>query len=1192
VYIRSDCSYIPNDTPKDIDVISIQVFHNSSHINVTNFYQYEFIDHIKRIEYLFKLDNHIVCGDFNAHSPLWGHPSRSHRREGLLLEEFIDKYNYVSLSDGTPTFVGREGSERPVDLTFASNNLAYHIDWTVLDHPMSSDHLPIVITYQGPGHSSSQEDPPPPSSINRWRIPDDKLGDLAIIINTNIHNLEFDDDDYDHIENYDLLTTAIQQAAEAVSPSKGKTSKPPRTRRLPWWTKECSESVNVKRKAFKAYIRHKTTSHFLEYKRCKALTQAFLKRTKKDSWQKLCHTFNEKTNLATAWRILKSMDGRSKKRAPIHTLHQDNKIFTDNVDKANILGQAFAKVSSSQNYTQTFQNTKAAFEQTPYCPSNDSFYNFDDTELPFNNPLTLTEIKRALASTSSSNTSPGQDGITYTMLRMMDDMSLFKLQDVFNDVWVSGILPPSWNHSIVVPIPKPGKEPTSASSYRPISLTPCLCKLFEKIITSRLTWFLEHELKYDINQSGFRSGRSTNDNIARIYHDALLQVHDKGLTKAIFIDITKAFDMVWHDGLLFKLHNIGVNGKLFTFIQKFLTNRTFQVLIKDVLSDTYTLENGTPQGSVISPVLFIVMINDIPFTNSIQHSIYADDVAIWAGGSSEQVINDKIKENLLLLTNWCDEWGFQISPQKTQGIIFSKKRVFLPEKLYINDVPIQFTQSVKYLGVIFDTHLIFAQHINYIVQKCDKRINLLKCVTGTSWGTGKESLLLLYRSLIRSLMDYACFIYLNISKTQLLKLERIQYKALRVICGVPSTTPGPVLQAELGELPLKLRFKSLSTVYSLKTVYSDNNPTQRIIKQAPVPDPVYPCNTLHNIYQDYMTIHKVPTYGNTIPPKPPWTLPPIHIDTFVSEQITKEDPPDLIKKVALDNMYHYRDRTEIYTDGSKKDDIVSYSVYIPSFDIKEAARITNKISVFSSELFAIFSALFWVYQNNIKQSVIYTDSLSSLKSIGSLDHKTNHIVKNIITLLGHIFDKKYRVSLVWVPAHVGIDGNEVADSLAKMALQSPDVSTIPYSLPELKSVLTEDFLTQWQLLYNELEVGQIYRLMFPQVTSSIKFSHNNRHLETSLTQLRVGHNRLKFSQYKRTFSDSPNCTTCLEPETVEHFLFDCSRFNDARVDMYMKFKDSHIPYTLENCLGECSLAAEYTYKYICDTRRLLYTNWV
>ena len=161
------------------------------------------------------------------------------------------------------------------------------------------------------------------------------------------------------------------------------------------------------------------------------------------------------------------------------------------------------------------------------------------------------------------------------MIKKLNEDALYVVLCCFNKIWLTGNLPHSWNHSIVIPILKPGKSPNEPISYRPISLTSNLCKLMEKIITSRLVWYLETNSKFNFYQSGFRQGRSTSDHLIILYNDALYRIKNKGLVEAIFIDLEKAFDMVCHKGLLYNLHDLGINGQLFKWISQFLKKQNF-----------------------------------------------------------------------------------------------------------------------------------------------------------------------------------------------------------------------------------------------------------------------------------------------------------------------------------------------------------------------------------------------------------------------------------------------------------------------------------------------------------------------------------------------------------------------------------------------------------------------------------------
>ena len=186
----------------------------------------------------------------------------------------------------------------------------------------------------------------------------------------------------------------------------------------------------------------------------------------------------------------------------------------------------------------------------------------------------------------TKNTTPGPDNICYEMFKHTSIKSLEVMLQLFNKIWFTGKIRPSWLHSIVVPNPKPNKPSHLPSSYRPISLTSNVCKLFEKMIVFRLTGFLEYHNFLHISQSSFRQCRKTTDHLLRLHDGVHKSMANKHNVFSVFIDIEKAYGMVNKEVLLPKLLSYGISGRMFHFIRSFLSNRTFQFRIGSTLSMT------------------------------------------------------------------------------------------------------------------------------------------------------------------------------------------------------------------------------------------------------------------------------------------------------------------------------------------------------------------------------------------------------------------------------------------------------------------------------------------------------------------------------------------------------------------------------------------------------------------------------
>lgn len=223
-----------------------------------------------------------------------------------------------------------------------------------------------------------------------------------------------------------------------------------------------------------------------------------------------------------------------------------------------------------------------------------------------NIPFQYDELQAAITQIKK-DTSPGEDKITYEIIKHLPKIAKTFLLNLLNSLYLNNLFIQEWKSSIIIPILKNGENPSLPVSYRSISLTSCICKILERIITNRLLWYLEKSKILNNYQTAFRKQKSTVDHILRLFNSANRTINNKGYTLVTFLDFSKAFDMIWIEGLLFKLRQMNITGNLYHFIKNFLTNRQIKVKIGNDLSHEYTLENGTPQGSVISPLLFIIM---------------------------------------------------------------------------------------------------------------------------------------------------------------------------------------------------------------------------------------------------------------------------------------------------------------------------------------------------------------------------------------------------------------------------------------------------------------------------------------------------------------------------------------------------------------------------------------------------------
>ena len=271
--------------------------------------------------------------------------------------------------------------------------------------------------------------------------------------------------------------------------------------------------------------------------------------------------------------------------------------------------------------------------------------------------FSLSELKMALSNTGYS--SPGCDNICYVMIRNLPDKFLEKVLELYNKIWNEGKLPKVWKSATIRPFPKPGKDSSNPENYRPIALTSHLGKLMEKMVVARLNYFLEYKCPFKKYQTGFRKSKSTTDALVKLSNEIEKTLIMKEVMVAVFLDIEKAYDTMWREGLLIKLDKMGISGRMYNYILDFLSQRTIRVRVGNGISKEYTVESGIPQGSVISPILFNIMVNDIfeKLGERNEGLLYADDAVIWKRGRNITYITTAIQKEIQVLEQWGIDWG-------------------------------------------------------------------------------------------------------------------------------------------------------------------------------------------------------------------------------------------------------------------------------------------------------------------------------------------------------------------------------------------------------------------------------------------------------------------------------------------------------------------------------------------------------
>ena len=632
---------------------------------------------------------------------------------------------------------------------------------------------------------------------------------------------------------------------------------------------------------------------------------------------------------------------------------------------------------------------------------------------------------------------------------------------------------------------------------------------------------------------------------------------------AVFFDLEKAYDTTWKYGILSDLFSAGLRGYLPIFISKFLENRSFKVRIGSTFSDAYHQETGVPQGSILSVTLFGLKINGIAscIRPGTEASLYVDDFLTCVRSQQMRSIERQLQLCLNNLHKWSNENGFKFSDTKTVCVHFCNKRYLHPDPvLFLGKNPIPVVTETKFLGVIFDKKLSFIPHLQQLRTKCTKSMNLLKVVSHKDWGGDTSTLLKLYRSLVRSKLDYGCIVYGSARKSYIQMLEPIQNQALRLCLGAFRTSPAESLQAEANEPPLAIRRSKLAAQYALKIKSSPANPAYQSIFDPKYktlfenrPKTIPPLSTrIANLF-DQMNLNLSVIASNQLASVEPWVLKSPHVSFALHSEKKSTANPNFLRAQFYAFLSNKLNCFHIYTDGSK--DSGSVAAAAVCNDIQLACRLPSEASIFSAEAQAIILALEIIETSNHTAFYIFSDSMSCLQAM--YYHKLENPMITDILEKCHFFQASGKtINFCWLPSHVGINGNEKADAAAKAALQLPVSDNLKLPYTDLKQIINTYFLKIWQDKWSQTPFNKLQSIK--PTLGETKFNNiTKRRDEVVLHRSRIGHTYLTHL-YLLKRENSPECVTCNCSLTVHHILIECANYNSIR----MKYFNSRTLYEL------------------------------
>ena len=335
------------------------------------------------------------------------------------------------------------------------------------------------------------------------------------------------------------------------------------------------------------------------------------------------------------------------------------------------------------------------------------------------------------------------DGVSNIALRSTADAITPYLTRLFNMCMTCGKMPSSWKRANVTPIYKKG-SPSTTANYRPISLLSCASKVLEHLVADRLKAYLESNNLFT-QQHGFRKGSSTIDQLLDVYQEITEGPDRRLVTKLLFLDVSKAFDRVWHKALIHKLQCLDISGRLLAFFRDYLMNRFQRVVLKGVLSDWLQIMAGVPQGSILGPLLYLIFSNDIVGRIGCLIKLFADDTILGATDASPNECCRRLQPDIVTILDWANRWKVTLCPVKTKCLTISRiNHRFCP--LWMSGLMVEEISSHCHLGVRLQSDGKWGNQVDHMIQKAETRLRILKAY---SRRLNRQALLQLYRSYIR-----------------------------------------------------------------------------------------------------------------------------------------------------------------------------------------------------------------------------------------------------------------------------------------------------------------------------------------------------------------------------------------------------------------------------------------------------------
>lgn len=591
-----------------------------------------------------------------------------------------------------------------------------------------------------------------------------------------------------------------------------------------------------------------------------------------------------------------------------------------------------------------------------------------------------------------------------------------------------------------------------------------------------------------------------------------------------------------HSTLISRLVDCEVPKYIISWVQEFLFERQFFCCHEGITSASYKQTRGVPQGSVLSPLLFNILLSSIPVHKNVPLYVYADDIAFFSSSRDINSLYQILQSYLSELEVWLGGLSFSLNVSKCALLVFPLSVPVFLSLHYRND-PIPQVTALKYLGIVYVDNLNWQQQIESNTRKAESAVGLLRRFCNKNSGMRRDTLLMIYKLYVRPILEFGCVLFSGSAEYKLRPLILLERQALRLCLGLPRCVANSVLYLEARIIPLDARFRQLTVQTFLKLYDAPLFCSQTVFIKHPVsffqrpwfryqrPQVIFVESLLSNLHVSLR--HLTPHTQFSVP-----------VDLIFDDIFPKNAkllPKHVLEGLLQDHLSHFPKYVVISTDATQNLQKAGVGIFSHQLNWSFALRLPDFTPIYLAEFLAITLAL---RKLNYQQSkaIIISDALSVCTHLTSA--KKSPLLRIFWSLVPHSLSE---VRFIWVPGHAGIELNEIADSLASASLNFPVVLVAP----QFPFITAERFKRLLILKINEtslLQSEEFRHLQFTWNTAKCL----SRQCEVTLTSFRCRVPLLNFYLNKSGFSLTNLCVVCNEPETIDHFLLTCRRFASLR----------------------------------------------